>query len=191
MTSLIDRKNYLKIAAFLTGCFFIWGCENDPKTIEQWTRNDVMVEEAHDIETYLSQNGKLKAKLWSVYMLRYEADTVYVEFPRQLHVDFFDSTAQKESHLDALYGKYYESLNKVYLRDSVVVFNVTGDTLQTPELWWDQNTQKFFTDKPVRIRKSGHMIMGVGMDARQDLTDIHITRITNSILQVPDSLGVE
>lgn len=191
MTKSFLHRSFLKTAALVTGCFFIYSCENDPKTIDQWTRNEALVEEARDIETYLSQGGRLKAKLTSPYMIRYQKDTVYVEFPRELHVDFFDSAAQKESHLDAKYGKYYEYLNKVYLRDSVIVFNIYGDTLQTPELWWDQNLQKFYTDKQVRIRKGGHMIYGVGMDARQDLSDIHITRITNSTIQVPDSVSVQ
>lgn len=185
------QTRYLKTAALIMGCFFFYSCENDPKTIDQWTRNDVLVEEAKDIQTFLSQNGRMKAKLWSSYMLRYQGDTVYVEFPHELHVDFFDSAAVKESHLDSDYGKYYESLNKVYLRDSVIVYNVQGDTLQTPELWWDQNTQKFFTDKRVRIRKAGHLIYGIGMTAQQDLSDIHITQITNSVLQVPDSMAVQ
>ena len=191
MIKRIFDNTFLRTAAFISGCFFICSCENDPRTIEQWTRNEAMVEEAIDIETYLSQEGKLKAKLWAPYMLRYQKDTIFVEFPRSLHVDFFDSATKKESHLDADYGKYYESFNKVYLRDSVIVFNIYGDTLQTPELWWDQNQQKFYTDKPVRIRKAGHTIHGIGMNAKQDLSDIHITRITNSIIQVPDSMGVE
>lgn len=191
MTKSFFHTSFLKTAALVTGCFFFYSCENDPKTIDQWTRDEVMVEEAKNIETYLSQGGRLKAKLTSPFMLRYQSDTVYVEFPRKLHVDFFDSTTKKESQLDANYGIYYEYLNKVYLKDSVIVFNIYGDTLQTPELWWDQNIQKFYTDKPVRIRKGGHMIYGVGMEARQDLSDIHITRITNSTIQVPDSVGLE
>ena len=178
-------------AALLWSCFFFAACENDPKVIEEWTRNEAMVEEAKKIQVYLSESSRMRAKLTAPYMLRYSSDTVYVEFPRTLHVDFFDSTAQVESRLDSRYGKYFESLNKVYLRDSVIVFNIHGDTLQTQELWWDQNTQRFFTEKPVRIRRAGSLFFGVGMDARQDLSDIHIREITNSLVVVPDSLNAE
>ena len=89
MTKSFLYRSFLKTAALVTGCFFIYSCENDPKTIDQWTRNEALVEEARDIETYLSQGGRLKAKLTSPYMIRYQKDTVYVEFPRELHVDFF------------------------------------------------------------------------------------------------------
>ncbi len=41
--------------------------------------------------------------------------------------------------------------NKIFLKDCVVVINVLkGDTLRCQELWWDKNTQKFFTtNQPV------------------------------------------
>jgi LPS export ABC transporter protein LptC len=183
------QNKYLKGAAFFLSCFFFIACENDQKTIDEWTQNKVMVEEAKSIEVFMSESGRMKAKLTAPYMLRYTSDTIMVEFPQTLHADFFDSSAKVESQLNCRYGKYYESLNKVYLRDSVVVFNIYGDSLYTPELWWDQNSQKLYTEKKVRIRKSGSLFFGIGMEAKQDLSDIHIKQITNSTLQVPDSLS--
>ena len=119
--------------------FLFSGCENDPKDIDNWTKRVDMIEEAKNIESYLSQGGTLRAKLISPLMYRYQKDTIYTEFPKTLHVDFYDDSMRVESRLTALYGKYMENLNKVYLRDSVTVINVEGDTLRCPELWWDQN----------------------------------------------------
>jgi len=181
--------SYWTRAAFFLSCFFFAACENDPKTADDLTKKVALVEEAKQIEVFMSEGSRMRAKLLAPYMLRYTSDTIFVEFPQTLHADFFDSSGKVESRLDCKYGKYFESLNKVYLRDSVVVFNIFGDSLHTPELWWDQNTQKFYTDKPVRIRKSGSLFFGVGMEARQDLSDIHIKQITNSTVQVPDSLS--
>ena len=187
---MINRllHQFIRKAAFFIGCFFIFGCENDPKVIAEWTGNKAMIEEADSIETYMSQGSMMKAKLWAPYMIRYQSDTLYVEFPRSLDVNFFDSSGKVESHLDSKYGKYFESLGKVYLRDSVVVFDMQGDTMNTPDLWWDQNTQKFYTDKNVRIRKGGNLIFGKGMDATQDLTSINIRQVTGTVA-VPDSLS--
>ncbi|MFL5772929.1 MAG: LPS export ABC transporter periplasmic protein LptC [Flavisolibacter sp.] len=180
-------QQYFIKAALISGCFFFYACENDPKVIAEWTGTKKMVEEGDSIITYMSQGSTMKAKLTAPYMIRSQSDTVYVEFPRSLDVDFFDSTGKVESHLDAKYGKYYESLNKVYLRDSVVVYNMQGDTLNTPDLWWDQNLQKFYTDKNVRVRKGGNLIFGKGMDAQQDLTNINIRQVSG-LVAVPDSL---
>ena len=76
----------------------------------------------------------------------------------------------EESWLFAKYGIYYDNLNKVFLRDSVIVINIEGDTLRTPELWWDQSSGKFYTDKPARLDgKDKHITGNQGLEATQDL----------------------
>lgn len=189
MINFFWNRKIIVQAVLLISCLLFFGCENDQRTLDAWTKNKKMVEEAKHIETLLSENGIMKAKLSAPYMLRYQTDSAYVEFPKSLHVNFFDSTGKVESHLDALYGKYFESLNKVYLRDSVVVYNIQGDTLRCPELWWDENTQKIYTDKNVRVRKSGNLIFGShGLVAKQDLSEINIKQVTGTV-PVPDSLA--
>lgn len=177
-------------AAFLWSCLFVFGCENDPDVVNRDNSRKPNVEEGYNIESFLSQNGNLRAKLISPYMLRYTLDTTYIEFPRTLHVNFYDSSGKIESQVDARYGKYLETQSKVYLRDSVVVFNVKGDTLWTPDLWWDQNAKKFYTDNRVRIRRKDQRIIGgKGMEATQDLNDIFIYQVESpSYITVPDSI---
>lgn len=149
---------------------FFSSCENDPKEIENWTKRTELREEAKTIESYLSQSGVMKAKLTAPLMYRYQRDTVFTEFPNTLHVDFYDDSVRVESWLTAKYGIYYDNLNKVFLRDSVVVINKEGDTLRSPELWWDQNMQKFYTNKPSRIDgKDKHIYCRDGIDAPQDM----------------------
>lgn len=178
-------------AAILCSCLFVLGCENDERMINAWTGKKMMVEEVRDVKSFFSQGGTLKATLTSPLMLRYQADTVYVEFPKTLHVDFYDSLGKRESWLDAHYGKYIESFNKVLLRDSVKVINIKGDTLTTPELWWDQNQGKFYTDSVVRIAtKDRRIVGGKGMEAAQDISWYIIKKPTGSLL-VPENMQVQ
>src|SRR5881392_1317374 len=170
-------------AAFLMGCIFIFCCENDYETVQHLGEKKTAVEEAKMIESYLSQGGKIKAKLTAPFMLRYLTDSTYVEFPHSLHVDFYNDTLAVESQLDALYGKYREWEKKVYLRDSVVVINkMSGDTLRSPDLWWDQQTEKIYTDKPVRIYTRDKIIFGqYGLVANQDFTEYVINQATGRL----------
>ena len=132
-----------------------------------------MQEEATGIVSYISQKGKMKAKLTAPLMLRVMADTQYVEFPRSLHVDFYDDSTKIETWLDSKYGKYFENYNKVYLKDSVVVITLKGDTLRCHDLWWDQNKGIFFTDSVATYRSPGNDITGgKGMEATQDLKTV-------------------
>ena len=66
---------------------------------------------------------------------------------------------------------YYNNKRLVLLKDSVVVFNVTGDTLRTQKLWWDQDKQLLYTDVPVHIIQQGQPLEGQnGMTANQDFS---------------------
>jgi LPS export ABC transporter protein LptC len=173
-------------AAFFISCFFISGCENSQTQINDITGKVPNVEEAVNIESYLSQQNIVKAKLTAPLMLRVQSDTVYVEFPKTLHVDFFDDSTRVETWLDSKYGKYYEQLNKVYLRDSVIVINVKGDTLRSPDLWWDQNLKLFYTDKYAEYhRKDKHIFGGKGLEATQDMRRITF-KYPTGIVEVPD-----
>jgi len=169
--------------AVITGIFFT-ACENNIKDLPGNTRKQSVPEEGSQIESYMSEGAKVKGKLTAPYMLRYQlADTPYTEFPRTLHVDFFNDSMKIESQLDALYGKHLPNQNKVYLRDSVVVKNILkGDTLHCQELWWDQHTQKFTTDKAVRINTKTQILFGTGMEADQNFRWYVIQHLTGTVI---------
>jgi LPS export ABC transporter protein LptC len=132
-----------------------------------------MREEATSVEGFISSEGKMKAKLVAPFMIRVMADTQYLEFPRSMHVDFYDDSTRVETWLDCKYGKYFENLKKVYLRDSVVVITIKGDTLRCHDLWWDQNREIFYTDSIATYRSPGNDITGgKGMEATQDLKTV-------------------
>jgi LPS export ABC transporter protein LptC len=152
---MINRNSYISFvkAAVTIGCFFICGCENSMQEVRDLGKKKVGKSVAENIESYMSQNAIVKAKLTSPLMVRTETDTAIVEFPKTLHVDFFDDSTKLESQLFAKYGRYFEAEGKVFLRDSVIVFNVSGDTLLTNELWWDRDRELFYTDKKVLIKQ--------------------------------------
>ncbi|MBE7172772.1 MAG: LPS export ABC transporter periplasmic protein LptC [Williamsia sp.] len=178
------KKTYRKTRNLFLALFLLSACENDMKEVNALTDKKTSVEEGYQIESYLSQSARMKAKLVAPLMRRYQIDTPYVEFPRTLHVDFFDDSLRIESRLDARYGKYKENEQKVFLKDSVVASNLKGDTLWCRELWWDQQLQQFYTDKAVRIRQPDKMIYGKGMKAAQDLSWFNLDSVTG-IIQVP------
>jgi LPS export ABC transporter protein LptC len=142
-----------QLAVLLTGCFFICGCENDLKAVQELGKKKTGVDEVVNMETLYSMGGKMKAKLTAPLVLMYQSDSVKMEFPKSLHVDFYNDQLVVESQLFAKYGRYLENQQKVLLRDSVITFNITGDTLWTSELWWDRNRQLFYTDKRVVIHQ--------------------------------------
>lgn len=160
-------------------------CVNNEDDVKSLTKRKLSVDEGIHIEAFMSNSGKMKARLSAPLMLRYQ-DSLQVVFPNSLHVDFFSDSALIQSQMDALYGEYFEAKGKVFLRDSVRVFNNSGDTLFCRELWWDQNSQLFTTDKPVRIHRPDMIMYGVGLKAPQDFKYFEMYKITNSTIRVKE-----
>ncbi len=179
---------FLFKAALITGCFFISACENSLDQINAITSKRIGVEEAKEVDIVYSIGAKTKAKLTAPYMLRHQDSIPYIEFTKTVHTDFYNDSLVIESKLDAHYGKYIETQSKVFLRDSVIVFNTKGDTLYCDELYWDRSRtgQEFYTDKPVRIRTKTHILNGDGLDAPQDFKTWHLIN-GRGIVRVPSS----
>jgi LPS export ABC transporter protein LptC len=180
---------FICIGACLLLTTLFSSCGNSDKELKALTSKNLGVEEIINADINYTLGGHAKAKLLSPLMLRVQAETPYVEFPKTLHVDFFTDSATVDSRLDARYGKYYESQSKVFLKDSVRVINIKGDTLYCNELWWDRSKvgNEFYTDKPVRIRTKTEIINGTGMQAAQDFKNWVILNPSQGVMRISDS----
>ncbi len=184
----IAYSNTLLLTSIIFLSMLLASCGNSDNEVNEYNSKSLGIEEIKNADINYTLGGNAKAKLTSPLMLRVQEASPYVEFPKKLHVDFFNETGAVESRLDALYGKYFEMESKVFLKDSVKVINILGDTLYCNELWWDRNRKgsEFYTDKPVRIRRKLQIIDGIGMDASQDFKAWHIVNPVG-IINVPQS----
>jgi LPS export ABC transporter protein LptC len=194
---MINRisNNLLKIAvACLSSCIFLFACENNVNEVKALGARVGGIDVGKDVAIYLSTDGKITAKLMAPLMNKYLLDSgKMIEFPHHLNVDFYKDSLIIESKLYAKYAKYIEAENKVFLRDDVVVYNILGDTLWCKEMYWDQNTNMFHTDKDVIVKQHNPIakIYGKGFEANQNLTDIHILKPqSNSYAIISDSSGL-
>jgi LPS export ABC transporter protein LptC len=177
------------ITALLLSCIFLYSCENDSKKIKSLTQKQIGIEQADNVVLNYTISGKAKAMLTAPLMYNVQDTIPYVEFPKTLHVDFYNDSQIIESKMNAHYAKYKQYQSKVFLKDSVVIINMArGDTLYCNELYWDRNKigSEFYTDKPVRIRTKTEVIDGLGMESSQDFKN---WRILHSVgrLSVPAS----
>jgi len=186
----LNSKLFCKrLSAIFFCCLFLCACENNKTENKNSNKNKLNIEEAVNIKLNYTLGGKVKAILSSPLMLNIQDQTPYIVFPNKLHVDFYNQAGIIESKLDANYAKYEQNQSKIFLKDSVVLFNVQkGDTLYCNELYWDRNKPgtEFYTDKPVRIRTKTETIDGKGMEASQDFKNWRILH-SIGIISVPAS----
>ena len=186
---MAGKLSFLTTLALLFLTAVLSSCGNSDKEINAFNSKSLGIEEIKNADINYTLGGRAKAKLRSPLMLRIQDVNPYVEFPKTLHVDFFNENAEVESKLDAKYGKYFEMESKVFLRDSVTIINILGDTLYCTELWWDRNRvgREFYTDKPVRIRKKMEVIDGTGMESAQDFKNWVILNPSKGLMKIPAS----
>ena len=191
MINTTHHKIFKIAVACLSSCFFMAACENDVDAVKALGAKVSGIDVGKDVAIYVSNDGKLGAKLTAPLMNRYlEDSSKMIEFPQSIHVDFYKDSNQIESQLSAKYAKYKETENMVYLKEDVVVFNTLGDTLWCKEMYWDQNTGKFYTEKDVVVKQHNPLakIYGKGLEANQNLTDIRIFKPqANSYAIIQDS----
>ncbi len=191
---MINRKINTFLILAVTGissCFFMESCENNVNDVKALGSRAGGIDVGKDVAIYISNGGKLSAKLMAPIMNKYLQDSGrMIEFPKSIKVDFYKDSAKVESKLTAKYAHYIESENKVFLKDDVVVYNILGDTLWCKEMYWDQITSKFHTDKEVIVKQHNPIskIYGLGLEANQNLTDIKIFKPqSNSFAIISDS----
>ena len=194
MINIQYYKTIRLAVACMSSCFFMLSCENNVNDVKALGAKEDGIDIGKDVAIYISTDGKISAKLTAPLMKKYLQDKGrMIEFPNTIKADFYKDNLNVESKLTALYAHYIENENKVFLRDNVVVYNVLGDTLWSKEMYWDQNTNTFHTDKDVIVKQHNPIakIYGKGFEANQNLTDLHIFKPqSNSFAIISDSSGI-
>lgn len=181
--------NKLLSNIFIMAACALCSCENDEAEVASLSRKKIGIEEAKQVTLTFTTSGKTKAILTAPIMLRVQDTVTYIEFPKTLKVDFYnDSTGLVESTLTAMYGRYKETQEVVFLKDSVRIKNTKAETLFTDELYWDRRRvgTEFYTDSPVQIRTLTQLIDGIGLEASQDFKQRHIKQ-PKGIVKISES----
>lgn len=157
-----------------------FGCKEDLKDPDKEQKYTGPTMENHDVVTLYSDSAKLLVKLQAPLQQEFESgDGV---FPEGLFVEFYEQEGQVTSTLKANYGKQDRNKNLFQAQGNVVVQNlVKKEKLETEELFWDKRKARIYTDKFVRITTPEQIIMGNGLQAKQDFSSYRIRDVTGII----------
>lgn len=169
--------------------FFAVSCENSIQEVATYTNFAKQpVIEVKKVEVMYSDSGQIKAILKAPVVLQYDdPKEPYKEFPKGINVTFYSATNVKQSDITSKYAIMYEKKQLFVARDSVVAHDlVENKTLNTEELKWNMRTERFNSDKFVRITSPDDVIMGEGFEANQDFKNWKIKKIKNSFVILKD-----
>ncbi|MFO7843146.1 MAG: LPS export ABC transporter periplasmic protein LptC [Bacteroidales bacterium] len=133
-------------------------------------------------EIIYSQDAVIQMKITSPEIKRYlEVEEPYSEFPKGLHVQFYDSTQTPTSFIRANYAIFDEEENMWTAENDVVAISEEGDTLNTEYLIWDMDKEKIYSDRYVRVSNKDGIIHGTGFESNQNLLNWKIKKTSGTI----------
>lgn len=130
---------------------------------------------ATDVASLISDSGltryRLNAKLWLVFD---KAKEPYWSFPEGIYVEKFDTLFRTEASIEADTAYYYTKKELWHLIGNVNVESLKGEHFETSELFWNQKTEKVYSDKYIRIEQEEKVITGYGFESNQNMTQYRI-----------------
>jgi LPS export ABC transporter protein LptC len=169
---IIQNIRILVIAALFTGAAILFfACENDMEQIKTFTSPENQpVLEAENFETLSTDSGQIRYLMKTPKLLKFENDgNSYFEFPQGIELTEYDKNENVTFSITADYARQYEKEKKWEAKNNVVATNEKGDTLKTELLYWEEETQKIYTDEFVRIIRPDQIITGIGFESDQNL----------------------
>lgn len=127
------------------------------------------------INTLLSDSANLVMHLKAARQNDYENGDK--EWPEGLFLESYGKNGEVTTMFKANTVYYTKEENLYHAKGNVIVRNYDdGDELNTEELFWNPEDQRFYTEKFVTINSDGEIHTGEGMDANQDFTEYRILK---------------
>jgi LPS export ABC transporter protein LptC len=141
---------------------------------------------AKNFTTTLTDSGLIQLKLSAPLVEKYDnSDPPYSEFRSGIKVILYNGKDSAQAKVTARYAKCTNN-NLWELRDSVIVVNEKDERLETEILYWDQEKDKIYTDRFVKITSEDQITNGIGFESDSHLTRRKIFKVTATI-SLPDA----
>jgi len=171
------NKSCLSIVAIAIAlATVLFSCENDIEVVNAITNLNIAPElSGTEVEILYSDSAKLKVRIVTPELKKFRKsdNKPYIEFPKGMHVYFYDDSMTVNAEVSARYAIYWEIPKLWEARNNVVVVNVKGDKLNTEQLFWDENKEIIYSEKYCKVTTpDGEVHIGhKGLTARQDFSN--------------------
>lgn len=162
-------------------CLFLVACGNDVRLHAPGIpdRTLVPILEVDTVSTLISDSGitryRISAPSWQIYD---KAEPSYWLFPSGIYLEKFNQDLEVEASLRADYACYHDQEECWDLQGNVHALNERGETFDTQQLIWEQQTERIHSDSSITITREASVIMGVGFESNQTMTQYTILNPT-------------
>jgi len=142
---------------------------------------------ATDITTVISDSGitryRISAPQWDIYD---KVPDPYWEFPYGIHLERFDMNLQVDANIHSKYARFFVNKKLWELKNDVKATNLKGELFETEQLFWDQNSQKIYSDSLIKVTQATQIINAIGFESDQSM-NYYVFRNVKGIFPVDES----
>lgn len=139
------------------------------------------------VTTFISDSGLIRYKIiaseWLIYS---RVDSPYWAFKKGIYLEKFDTLFHIDASIKADTAYYYDQKRLWELRSNVHIRSQKGDKFDTQLLYWDQRTERIYSDQFIRIEQVDKILTGYGFESNQQMTEYQIFNNTG-IFTVEDT----
>lgn len=121
--------------------------------------------------TYISDSGvtryRMEAEEWLMYDRKRPS---YWAFEKGVYLEQFDSLFNVDASIKADTAYFYDKQKLWKLMGHVDIKNQKGERFNTELLYWNQATERVYSDRFIRIEQPDRIITGYGFDSNQQMT---------------------
>lgn len=178
-----------KSIAILYGTAMLFSCNNNTQKVRDFLADkNLPVGTAKDAYHVYKDSGRITSKLITAVMLDFSNRTAhpYSEFPNGIKIVNFEKNGIDSVTITGDYALSYAKTSISEITGNVVVVNHTEKSrLETEQLFWDEKTKYFVSEKAFKLTKERDTIFGIGFESKDDLSK-HMAKKTTGKLETSE-----
>lgn len=164
--------NKIKSIAMVFTTAMLFSCTNNVKEVRDFLADkNLPIGEAYNINHKHTDSGRVDIKMRAPIMLDFSnrENHPYNEFSKGIKITTIEKNGDSVT-VEGGYAKSYRRTEVSEIKDNVVVTNYAQkNKLVTEQIYWDQKTHYFFTEKKFTFYTLTDTIYGTGFEATEDL----------------------
>ena len=182
LTFVNKLKNIVTIS--LVAMFF--SCVNSVKEVNDFLADkNLPIGESRDVTHVYKDSGRVTSRLITPLLFDFSnrKEHPYSEFPEGIKIVTVDYKGTDSTTVTGNYAISYSKTSISEIIGDVVVFNHVEKTkLLTSQLYWDQKTNYFFTDKKFKLAVEQDTIYGTGFESKINLQNWVMKKMSGDLI---------
>lgn len=183
------KKIILKSIAVLFVSAMLFSCDNNTQKVRDLLADkNLPVGTAKDAYHVYKDSGRISSKLITPLLLDFgnRKEHPYSEFPKGIKIINFEKNTIDSITITGNYAISYDKTSISEIKGNVIVVNHSEKSrLETQQLFWDQTTNYFVSEKAFKLMTPKDTIFGIGFESKDDLSK-HLAKKTTGRLETSE-----